>query len=117
MKLRLKQVYTYHVHWLTYAHDLKEGRIGLAQHLASCIGIANNEELAMLDAGNDTDYLIHAELDAASQKPIWAAERQKTLDDAQAHKGIEYWRLHPLMTAAVERGWIPPGWYAIKLSW
>jgi len=115
MKLALQQFNTYNVDWLTYAHDREAGKIGLGEFIAKQLG--RDGEIELLECGNDTQHMHNAALDKYEMDPIWVKERADVIERLKTKGHIEVWALRVVLTALVERGWLPPGHYVVKMSW
>ena len=116
-KFAISQFNTYHVNWLTYAHDREKGNIGLADYLAQCMGLPEKTRLELFEAPNDTQYACDIKLTEFEKGEIWVQDRQEAWDNAIEHHGFEHWRFHQILLAAVERGFLAEGHYVISVSW
>lgn len=98
---------TYHVDWLTYAHTIKAGMVGLEGIVAQAYG----HEMEMLESDNDTDYSVSV--------------RKEKFDDYDQERLAKYIKskhfpcdsLRLILTDLANKDIIPEGQYVITMSW
>lgn len=100
----------YRVSWLTYAHDIQAGKIGLGGLLAQAYGSQVRE--VEMESNNDTDYRV----DVRSLKPFMGSSMAGVRE--KMRKGfMEEYELKTALAAAVEDGFLPAGIYVVSMSW
>lgn len=102
------------VPWLTYAHHQEAGKVGLGQFLADKYGA--DEELELLEAGNDTDFEVDVSTPSEFDKE-WAERDKELILKKLRTNTLEEYRLRQVLMRAVLDGHLPPARYLINLSW
>ena len=108
-ELEVKEEKIYSVDWLTYSWMREKNKLGLGAYISKCLGIEGEFEL--YECSNDTDHKIEVTGDPISEYDM------QEVEEAIAQKGIEVWRLNPLMEYLAQKGYLPLGTYVITMSW
>ena len=109
-QLAVAEERTYRVNWLTYAHDLQDGKLGLGMLLAQAYESSVKE--IETESSNDTDYRV----DVRNPKPFMGSSMAGVRE--KMRKGfISEYELNMAMAAAVEDGFLPAGIYVVSMSW
>lgn len=97
---------TYHVNWLTYAHDRAAGKIGLETLVAKTY-----ERALEMESSNDTDYSIDVKKKDLDE---WDKPR---LARFIANGFFGEHDLGLVMQDLCNRDILPPGKYIVRVSW
>lgn len=98
---------TFHVYWLTYAHNTQAGEVGLEGIVESYYG----KELEMLGCSNDTDMSFNI------KKKKLDTYDESSLKNIVTRGHFEFGSLRLVLQDLVNHDVLPEGCYVVTMSW
>jgi hypothetical protein len=112
-EIAFEEKHVYCLDWFTYAWVRKEGKLGLDEYAAKCLGFDSRLELN--DSPNDTSYSVTIKEGEISEEEdlIW-----ETKDSTgKVTRSVSCFGLEQFLLFLANKGFLPYGDYLISVSW
>jgi len=98
---------TFHVNWLTYAHNIQAGQMGLEGLFKEAYG----KPIEMTEGRNDTHYKHEV------KREVFAEYSRISVDECIERGWFEDYMLGSMLRDLCNKGVIPEGCYVVSVSW